>query len=68
MGAKNTIHTVITIIGFVVIALSIFADMLGIGSVVGLGPAQIIGIVAGLIIVIVGYILKPKEQSEKSSE
>lgn len=48
---------VILIAGIILLLLSMGADMLGVGAVPGFGYKQITGIVVGVILAVIGYIL-----------
>ena len=43
--------------GVVILLLSLAADMIGIGGAPGFGVKQIIGTIAGVIVIAVGYFL-----------
>ncbi len=40
--------------------MSVFADFLGIGGYPGLGTKQIIGTIAGIVLIGIGYLLSRK--------
>lgn len=46
------------IMGVVIVLASLFADSLGIGGSAGFGPGQIIGLLVGPGVAIVGYRLR----------
>ena len=48
------------IVGFILLLLSIFADTLGIGGGASFGYRQIIGVVFGIIMVVIGIVLNKK--------
>jgi hypothetical protein len=48
---------VLLIVGAILLILSLGADMLGVGAVPGFGYKQIAGVVVGVILGIIGYIL-----------
>ena len=54
----KTIGVVLIIIGLVVVAVSLLADMLGIGNwTAAIGPRQLAGAAAGLVVAVVGLVL-----------
>jgi uncharacterized membrane protein len=53
MSAK-TISLVLLIIGAVLLVLSLFADLIGIGSYPGMHSSQIAGIIMGVILLALG--------------
>ena len=46
------------IIGIIILLISIFTDSIGLGGYPGIGMKQTIGIIIGLVIAIIGYILR----------
>ncbi|HSB05531.1 MAG TPA: hypothetical protein VLK23_10070 [Thermodesulfobacteriota bacterium] len=59
MGKKK-LGSALTWIGIVILLISVSADFLGIGGYPGLGTKQIIGTIAGIIIIGIGYLLSRK--------
>jgi uncharacterized membrane-anchored protein len=53
MSAK-TISLVLLIIGAVLLVLSLFADLIGIGSYPGMHSSQVTGIIMGVILLALG--------------
>jgi hypothetical protein len=54
---KKTLGLIITIIGIIVLIISLFADFLGIGGYPGIGMRQTIGIIISVTILVIGYLL-----------
>jgi len=59
MGGKNKIGILYIIVGLVVLVLSVIFDLIG-GSP-GFGRYQIIGVVVGVIVTVVGVWLKTRK-------
>ncbi len=58
MGGKKTAGIVLLVVGIVILALSLFADVLGLGgSAPVFGPRQIAGTILGVIVAVVGLVL-----------
>jgi hypothetical protein len=61
MGGKKTAGIVLLVIGIVVLALSLGADPIGIGSNPGFGYYQIVSAIVGAIVAVVGLVLTLKK-------
>ncbi len=57
---KKKLGSILSVIGIVVLLLSVFADLLGIGGYPGFGYKQIIGAALGIMIGIIGSLLYGK--------
>jgi len=57
---KKVLSFVIIGVGIIILLVSLFADVIGIGSSPGFGTKQAIGAVIGAIIGIIGFILYRK--------
>jgi hypothetical protein len=57
---KKTWGFIITVVGIIILLLSLFGDLIGIGGYPGLGYKQMIGMIIGVIIIIIGFILHRK--------
>jgi Na+/glutamate symporter len=57
MGGKKTVGIVLLVVGVAVLALSLFADPIGIGNATAFGRDQIIGTIAGVIVAVGGFVL-----------
>ena len=57
---KKKLGSVLTWMGIVILLISVFADFLGIGGYPGLGTKQIIGTIAGIVLIGIGYLLSRK--------
>ena len=57
---KKKLGSVLTWIGIVILLISVFADFLGIGGYPGLGTKQIIGTIAGIVLIGIGFLLSRK--------
>jgi hypothetical protein len=58
MGGRRTAGIVLIVVGIVILALSLFADTLGLGgSNFVFGPRQIAGTILGAIVAVVGLVL-----------
>jgi uncharacterized membrane protein len=53
---KKTWGFIFTVVGIIILLISLFGDLIGIGGYPGLGYKQIIGIIIGVIIIIIGFI------------
>jgi len=54
---KKVVGFVLTVVGIIVLLLSLFADLIGIGGYPGIGSRQIVGIIIGVVIIAIGSIL-----------
>ena len=54
---KKTLGSILAGIGLIVLVISLFADLLGIGGYPGLGAKQIVGALVGLGLCFGGYLL-----------
>ena len=57
---KQTWGFIFAVVGIIILLISLFADLIGIGGYPGLGYKQIIGIIVGVLIIIIGLILHRK--------
>jgi hypothetical protein len=57
MGGKKTVGIVLLVVGIVVLALSLFADPIGLGNSLSFGRDQILGTIAGVIVAVGGFVL-----------
>ena len=55
------ISTVLIILGIVLLVVSVAADVLGIGGAPGFGYKQIIGTAAGVVLVVVGFVMSRRK-------
>lgn len=62
--SKKTISLVAIIVGAILALISLIADYIGVGSYPGINYAQLGGIAAGLLIVLIGLRLR-REKVEK---
>ena len=53
------------IAGLVIVAVSLLADTLGIGTYPGLNNVQLAGILVGVAFFVIGYLLRRKKSKEK---
>ncbi|RPH99696.1 MAG: hypothetical protein EHM72_10825 [Calditrichaeota bacterium] len=63
MKNLKTIGTILLAAGLLVLAVSLLADVFGIGSSDRFGARQIIGAVIGALVALVGLLLAGKKQS-----
>jgi len=61
MGGKKTEGIVLLVVGIVVLLLSLLADLIRIGGHPGFGYYQIVGIIVGAIVTVVGLVLTLKK-------
>jgi hypothetical protein len=54
---KKALGFVLTVVGIIVLLLSLFADLIGIGGYPGIGTKQVVGIIVGVVIIVIGSIL-----------
>ncbi len=52
---RKRLGSILAAVGIIILLLSLFADLLGIGGYPGLGVKQIVGIIIGLVIIAIGY-------------
>jgi hypothetical protein len=56
--SSKTIGAIVAIVGLLVLLISVLADVIGVGTVIGtFGPRQIAGTVVGAVVLIVGVVL-----------
>lgn len=64
---KNSLGKILLVIGVIIIIISLIADIIGIGNIIGLsqnpsfGPVQIGGVLVGIILGGIGWYLKEKK-------
>ncbi len=58
MNAKKRAGMVLLLIGVVVLILSLIADVVGLGGHPGMGKQQVLGIVVGVVVAVIGLLLK----------
>lgn len=51
---KTVVGLILTVVGIIVLLLSLFADLLGMGGYPGIGTKQIVGMIIGVVIIIIG--------------
>lgn len=51
---KKTLGSILTLVGITVLLISLFADLIGIGGYPGIGWKQVVGIVIGFVIIVIG--------------
>jgi hypothetical protein len=61
MKGNKTLGIILFLAGVIILALSLLADSIGVGSSVGFGIKQIIGTAAGAVAAIVGLVLIRKK-------
>jgi hypothetical protein len=61
MGGKKTVSIVLLVAGVVILVLSLAADLVGIGGNPVFGRNQIIGVIVGAIVTVVGLVLRLKK-------
>ena len=64
MKGGSMVGTILLIVGIVLVLGSLLADTLGLGDSSGLGTAQIAGLVAGVILAVVGLFLAKKASAK----
>ena len=64
MQTTRTIKRAVLIVGVLLLAVSLSADVTGIGNDPGFGRQQIAGTILGVILTIAGFLLKEKVPSE----
>ena len=69
MQTSKTTRKIIIILGILIMAVSLLADVIGIGANPGFGPRQTTGTVVGFILAGVGWFLnlkanRPSDQSD----
>ena len=55
------ISTVLIILGIILLVVALGADILGIGGAPGIGYKQMIGAAAGVVLVVVGFVLSRRK-------
>jgi hypothetical protein len=61
MAGKKTASIVLLVAGVVILVLSLAADLVGIGGNPIFGRDQIIGVIVGAIVTVVGLVLRLKK-------
>jgi hypothetical protein len=61
MDYKKIATIVLLVAGIVLLALSLLADPIGIGSGSGFGRNQIVGVIVGVIAIVAGFFLTRRE-------
>ena len=56
MANKKTIGTVVLVAGVILLIVSLGADVIGLGGGGRFGAQQILGTVAGIILIVVGFV------------
>jgi hypothetical protein len=57
---KRLLGLILTWVGIVILLVSLFGDLIGIGGYPGLGYKQVIGIIAGAVMSIIGVVMTRK--------
>ena len=63
MVDKKTAGIVLLLVGIIILAVSLLADPIGIGNDKGIGGQQMLGIIGGAVVVVVGLVLTLRERS-----
>jgi hypothetical protein len=63
MSNKKTIGIVLLVVGAVLLIGSLTADVIGVGSSPAFGYKQIIGVVVGVVVAVVGFVLYTRKQA-----
>ena len=58
MSNNNTVSILLIVIGMGLLAVSLLADVIGIGDVPGFGTQQTMGMIAGVAIIGIGLFLR----------
>jgi hypothetical protein len=61
MSNKKTIGIVLLAVGAVLLIVSLVADVIGIGGAAGFGYKQTIGVIAGVVVAVTGFVLYSKK-------
>ncbi len=56
MASKRTIGTALLVVGVILLIVSVGADTIGLGGGGRFGSQQILGTIAGLILIVAGFI------------
>ena len=57
MNNKKTIGIALLAVGTILLIVSLATDVIGIGRAVGFGYKQIVGSIAGVIVVVIGFVI-----------
>ena len=57
MNNKKTMGIALLAVGAIMLIVSLAADVIGIGGAVGFGYKQIVGSIAGVIVVVIGFVI-----------
>jgi len=57
---KKTGGFILAVVGIIILLISLFGDLIGVGGYPGVGYKQTIGIIIGVVIVIIGFIMHRK--------
>jgi hypothetical protein len=63
MNAKKSIGTLLLVVGIIALILFAIADIIGIGQNPSFGRAQIVGVIIGAVVAVVGLFLLRKKQT-----
>lgn len=55
LGSQSPTSVRICFLGLLMMVASVFADGLGLGSSPGLGPGQVVGVAAGFVVAVLGF-------------
>ena len=61
MGSKKTIAIVLLVLGIAILAVSLLADVIGLGGSPRFGYRQIVGVIVGAVAAIAGLVLARKK-------
>jgi uncharacterized membrane protein len=55
--SRRTVGLTLAVVGLIVGLLFALADVIGLGGSLGFGPTQIIGVIVGAVILIIGIVI-----------
>jgi hypothetical protein len=61
MAESKRLSSIMLVVGIIVLVISILADFAGIGRAPGMGPNQIMGVIVGGVVTIIGVIKRLKK-------
>ncbi len=64
--SRKTVSYISMVGGVLIVAVSMLADVIGVGSYPGFNSAQLIGFLIGLAFIVMGYLLYRTPRKEKT--
>ena len=68
MADKNKAGIAVLVVGIFLVVLSLIADFVGLSTYEGFGKYQICGLIVGVVVTIIGIVLRSKKVEPETSE